>query len=111
MVSPRGSSSASPELPARDLDRRREAGIEIENIDLDRRFSRHGERLRRAALHRGRPRDVVALAQIPVIVAVGAAVQEHPFALGDAERRASPTDVMTTAAAWSMKALAFIRRG
>ncbi len=47
----------------------------------------------------------------PGVGAVGAAMQEHPALLRDTPLAGLSTEVTSTAAAWSMMALAFISRG
>src|SRR3546814_14742926 len=93
-----------PYLLAADLDRRGEAGIEVEEAHVADRFAGHVERPARAVADGVRDVQFRPLGQEPVVVAVGAAVTIDPLRLGtaesSAERRGGKGCVHTDSSRW-----------
>ena len=89
-----------PELLAGDLDRGREAAIEVEEGDRIQTKAGHVEGLSRPDPHRFAGVVVEALAHVPVVDRVGDAVHEDPALGRHAESaRARPAEQMRRAAA------------
>src|SRR4029079_7066495 len=72
-------------LPATDLHGRRKTGIEIDEGEIAHADAGHRERLLAHRADRGRGVIVHALADVPDVVGIAAAMQEHPFRLRDVE--------------------------
>ncbi len=73
------------DLLAADLHGRGKAAVQVDHVDLLGRLAGHGQRLGSGGPDGRRRMQVSAFADVPMVVPVGAAVQEHPTLARDAQ--------------------------